>query len=567
MSKWLNIQQYKKISRFLGKKVLWLFTIGLGVGLAAYIIEVAFAYGLQSFLIGIGVMEKSVVHLPPFIPQGELAYILLFFLGIGSTRCLLQWLQLYLQGLTSEELRFLQRTRLLHWAFHSESVSSSQITILMNDRTNSTSALVQSLQIVIVQFTCGILLGFSLFYMSPGLTLVCALALSILLLPIRSFDKKISVSARGLTSEGEKINRQLLNSVKNLLLMHIYGTQKFEEEKAQSRNALVRSYHLIYYSNNAWKFALPQFVGLILICMIAFVAKSHLGMTPGKLLSYFYLFVRFLQTISAAAQAMSPVVQQWPQLGELARWWADHSYDGIRNPEKIVLENAEVLPPGPIGWRVRDVNFSYPNAPEAIFKDLNLMIEPGKCLAVTGPSGAGKSTLVQLLLGGAQPQQGNISLVFNNGQERALTVARQHLLKSVGYVGAESFLIEGTIYENLIYGLRHEPKPEQVREACKKAECQFIFEMPNGLEHYLTEQGQGLSAGQKQRVSLARALLRDPTVLILDEATANLDLDTEQKLVETLAQLKGEMTILAITHRQALLKIADEKLNLGTGHP
>ena len=137
------------------------------------------------------------------------------------------------------------------------------------------------------------------------------------------------------------------------------------------------------------------------------------------------------------------------------------------------------------------------------------------------------------------------------------------LLANIGYVGPESFLIEGTIRSNLIYGLEREPSPAEIECALALADCSFIATLPDGLEHPLTFLETGLSAGQKQRLSLARALLRNPRALILDEATSNLDLDTEKKLVETLQRLKGRVTLIVATHRTALLALADQHLNLG----
>ncbi len=136
------------------------------------------------------------------------------------------------------------------------------------------------------------------------------------------------------------------------------------------------------------------------------------------------------------------------------------------------------------------------------------------------------------------------------------------LMPLVGYVGAESFLIDGTVRENLLYGVHRTPGDAELADALRKAECGFIDDLPNRLEHRLTEQGAGLSSGQKQRLSLARAMLRRPGVLVLDEATANLDSATEEKLVDTLTELKGGMTIVAVTHRPALLRLADQVLTL-----
>lgn len=130
-------------------------------------------------------------------------------------------------------------------------------------------------------------------------------------------------------------------------------------------------------------------------------------------------------------------------------------------------------------------------------------------------------------------------------------------------MGAESFIVEGTIRDNLLYGLEHSPTSQEINSAIELAECSFIHELPKKLDHPLTENGQGLSAGQKQRIALARALLRRPKALILDEATANLDSETEARLIQTLQRLKKNHTILAVTHRPALVEVADRTLELG----
>jgi len=147
-----------------------------------------------------------------------------------------------------------------------------------------------------------------------------------------------------------------------------------------------------------------------------------------------------------------------------------------------------------------------------------------------------------------------------------MQVSRAKLLQTVGYVGPEPFLFDGTIRENLLYALSGRlPDDAQIFAAMDKAECGFVRELSLGLDHPLTEQGLGLSAGQKQRLGLARALLRDPKVLVLDEATANLDFETERRLVETLGDLKGRMTLLIVTHRPALRAIGDLCLELSAG--
>ena len=159
------------------------------------------------------------------------------------------------------------------------------------------------------------------------------------------------------------------------------------------------------------------------------------------------------------------------------------------------------------------------------------------------------------------PQEGSVKLTAGT-KLLPLSEIRKSLLPHVGYVGSESFLIAGTILENLTYGLETVPSEKDIQLALEKSGCDFISRLNTGLAHPITEQGQGLSAGQKQRLSFARALLRNPKVLILDEATANLDYETEKNLIKTLTQMKGSTTIIAVTHREALLVLADQTIKL-----
>jgi ABC-type bacteriocin/lantibiotic exporter with double-glycine peptidase domain len=191
-----------------------------------------------------------------------------------------------------------------------------------------------------------------------------------------------------------------------------------------------------------------------------------------------------------------------------------------------------------------------------------LEINPGSTLVIIGPSGAGKSTLLAILLGLETPNVGQVLAISSEGFPVPLADAREGLLNHVGYVGPDSFIIAGTIRDNLTYGTREKFEDAQIKAALVQADCQFVMDMPGGLNHALTEQGEGLSAGQKQRLSLARALLRQPKLLVLDEATANLDNATEQRLITTLKGLKGAMTIIAVTHREGLLEIADQIIQL-----
>ena len=560
------IPRHRQIIRFLGRRVTALLAVGVFIGLSLFVVEVAFAYGLQAFLVCLDIMPKTTVAMPAWLSGlrlDSLRSVLGYIFVVGLLRGLLNWAQIYSQGAAAEKFRHLCRFRLLRWAFQSESVSTYEVTSLFERRVSNATAVINAVQGLAVQLTSGVMIMGSLVWLSPRLSTAMAVAMGVLLLPLRVADRKILQASLGQDTAMVQTSRRLIKSIKNLLLIQIYMTQNIEERKAQSTLDDHYRHALRLHLMSGFKFALPQLAGVILICIITIIARHRGGMAPGLLVSYFYLVMRLLQVLSTVNIAFALVASYRPDTQYLYHWWQHSSHDGPSGGKAQGLELApRPADASPVGWRLDGVSFAYPEAEKPVMRDLSLRLEPGQTLAITGPSGSGKSTLLNIMLGGIKPSTGTVEAVLPGGATRPLQSYRSELLPIVGYVGPESFMVEGTILDNLTYGLQHEPGRAEIAEALGKAECAFVGELANGLDYPITEQGQGLSAGQKQRLALARALLRSPKVLILDEATSNLDNETEEKLVETLSKLKSEMTIIAATHRQALLRIADQRVSL-----
>ncbi|KAF2727815.1 hypothetical protein EJ04DRAFT_529126 [Polyplosphaeria fusca] len=202
----------------------------------------------------------------------------------------------------------------------------------------------------------------------------------------------------------------------------------------------------------------------------------------------------------------------------------------------------------------KHVSFSYPTRPAVyIFKDLNFRIEQGSNVAIVAPSGAGKSTVASLLLRFYIPTQGEITI---NGRDITKLNAKQ-LRRKIGYVGQEPVLFSGTIAENIAYGVPNATRAEIVA-AARKANCQFISDFPDGLETHVGARGTQLSGGQKQRIAIARALIKEPDILILDEATSALDAESETLVNQALGKLLQEKnTTISIAHRLSTIKRSD----------
>lgn len=219
------------------------------------------------------------------------------------------------------------------------------------------------------------------------------------------------------------------------------------------------------------------------------------------------------------------------------------------------------LLPGPCGIRFEQVSFSYDASAQPIMSNFSIDFKPGSCTAIMGETGSGKTTLIRLLLALVKPQEGKIIIYSGNGDgtTAAFTLSNLHRCNFV-YVPQGNTLLSGTLRENLLLG---NPKAtdEEMHHALRMACADFVEALPNGLDTCFSEQGGGLSEGQAQRISIARALLRPGSILLLDEATSALDAETERKVLENILQGQ-QRTVIFVTHRAAVVDYCDQVVNV-----
>ena len=195
---------------------------------------------------------------------------------------------------------------------------------------------------------------------------------------------------------------------------------------------------------------------------------------------------------------------------------------------------------------------------KSIFKDLNLNIKNKSVTGIIGGSGSGKSTLVNLLLGFLKPDKGCIKI--NNIDIKNFIFKWQ---SNIGYV-SQNILLDSTLKENIAFGINQEKiNIEQLNKVIKSTHLeQFVKNLDNGLNTKIGEKGSWISGGQIQRIAIARELYRNPSILILDEATTGLDEMTEEKILKKIIELKNEITIIIVSHNKNTLKICDQIINL-----
>ena len=241
---------------------------------------------------------------------------------------------------------------------------------------------------------------------------------------------------------------------------------------------------------------------------------------------------------------------------------SDHLYE-LMDRETLVKDpaTAKALPEllGPIEFR--DVSFAYKPS-EPVLDHINLRVEPGETVAIIGPNGCGKSTLMNLLPRFYDPVSGSVLLSGIDLRD----LRRRDLRDRIGIVTQETLLFDDTVFENIRYG-RSEASREEVYEAARRAHAhKFITEqLSDGYSSMVGPSGNRLSGGQRQRISLARAILRDPDILILDEATSQIDVESERLIHEVLEEFTRGRTALIITHRPSTLELADRIVVMESG--
>jgi ATP-binding cassette subfamily B protein len=209
---------------------------------------------------------------------------------------------------------------------------------------------------------------------------------------------------------------------------------------------------------------------------------------------------------------------------------------------------------------LENVSFGYEKH-HLVLHEVNLHIRPGEMIGLVGPSGSGKTTLINLICRFYDPTRGRILLDGRDLRE----VRMQDLRRHIGVVLQDNFLFPGTIRENIAYA-RPDATLEEIIEAAKAANAHdFIMRFPDGYDTWVGERGHRLSGGERQRIAIARAILRNPQILILDEATASVDTETERLIQEALERLVQNRTTIAIAHRLSTLRNADRIIVLERG--
>lgn len=362
---------------------------------------------------------------------------------------------------------------------------------------------------------------------------------------------------RAFDHQGELLS-VLQETVSGIRLVKAFGAEEYERRRFEERSGhylrdLVRT-EAIKQLASPLSEVLSAFVGLALMWIGAALVLNSGAMSPAQFLAFITIALRFISPVKSLAE--------FPTKAQVALAAADRFFEVLdATPEPLQDGRGRRLERFEGEIRFEDVWFEYePGRP--VLRELNIAVRRGEVVALVGPSGAGKSTLVDLLPRFMEPTRGRITLDGTDLGEFSLRSLRAHF----GIVSQETVIFHDTVRANIAYGDRRRWSDEEVRAAARAAHAdEFVRELPLGYDTPLGERGVRLSGGERQRVGLARAILRDPPILILDEATSALDSGSERFIQEALERLLRGRTVFVIAHRLSTVLGADRILVLDEG--
>lgn len=555
------MNELKKRILYCGKEIrVWVY-IAIATSMALSLFEALLGFLIQACFVVLKVVPQDSIH--PFFAPLVLnpSYCLAALAGCAVVRGIVQYYSIYSTNeicniFTTQKKKALFSALLQpeeHVLKHRFTPGKTQA--LANLYLNSAAVYVKSIINTLIGFLqAGILIAV-LARLSAGLLTTSLLGIFILAFFIRLVSKSLQKFNARLYNGDVKVSSLQTGILQNLVLMKLYRTERIELRQAggeidKVQSALDGQAKVISISQ-----ALPQIFGIFLFAGIVLTTLAFPGIIQGRhVMTFLYILLRLTVNLGTIGGNIGYIYsckdgfEEYYQNIDPA-----HEENASERTAEAEPENLKKAP----SLRIEKLSFNY-DGREKIIQDLSVNMQGGECILIYGPSGSGKSTLLSLLLGLIQPTEGKITWDEKNLTD---TATIQQLRNSVGYVGVESWIKEGSILENLCYGLHEHPSDARLTEALQKAHA-YDFVMAKGLQYRLGQQGNELSTGQKQRLSMARAFLRNPKVLVFDEATSHLDRKTEQNILGVLKSIKGEFTMIVSSHNPEFKPLADVTLDL-----
>ncbi|MCY8037070.1 ABC transporter ATP-binding protein [Bacillus paralicheniformis] len=406
--------------------------------------------------------------------------------------------------------------------------------------------------ILLVTFSLSVMFSYSV-----PLTLVTIASLPFLGAVVYRFDKKVHPAFRNIRKSFARLNTKVQENISGMNTVKSLSKEDFEIQNFTHSNDHFRNKNLNASFIMSKFFPLMEFIGNI--CLVALLSFGgwlvmQNSLKPGELVAFFSL-VNYLM---------------WPimNLGYVINLFSQAKASGERlleilDAKEEITDSGHAVKNGRLNGDVvfSDVSLQYTKENAEALHGVSFQAERGKTIGLIGATGSGKSSIIQLLSRFYEPTSGRITIDGKPLEHYSLKMLRSN----IGVVPQESFLFSSTIRSNISYG-NPDASMEEIIESAKRAQAHdFIMELPNQYDTMLGERGLGLSGGQKQRIAIARAICLNPGILILDDSTSAVDMETEHRIQLALREVMRDRTTFIIAHRISSLKHADEILVLDKG--
>lgn len=428
--------------------------------------------------------------------------------------------------------------------FSSRSVGS--IMTRINDGNKIRDAISTTVVSLILDIIMVVIGGIVLCFQNIKLFCLCLIPVIVYLGLVLLFKDKITKYTNEVMENNARVSSYLIESIEGIEVIKAHNaemdsTNKFREKFNCFLESLFKN-NFIICLQETFKGTTKSLFSVLTLWVGAYLCLSN-KISIGTLVIFNALLVYFIEPIERLVNSQYKIQDAMiaaNRLEEMLELDKEKSYSKDNNfslEGNIIFEN---------------VNFRY-GSRRLILENFSLEIKDREKVALVGPSGSGKTTIARLLMGFYEFEKGRIRINNNNLAECSIV----HLRNKIAYISQESYFFSGTIKENLVVGDEN-ILPEKIVAICKKVYIHdFIMKLPKGYDTYIAEKGSSLSGGQRQRLAIARALLKEPSILIMDEATSNLDTITEKAIEKTIEELTKNITTIIIAHRLSTVRGCD----------
>ena len=439
------------------------------------------------------------------------------------------------------------------WRWLAQQRAADHNAALLSNSSAAGVGLDQAIGLLSTGLTTLAMLGVSLLlsWQTTLLALACGLAL---LAAFAGFRRRSLRAGADIGAAQRGLHRHVDRGLAQLREAKIFGIEATHNAAFAAATGTIRASKLGYQRDTALAAALTQPGAALLIAGVAYAGLRFAALPLAELLPLLLVLGRTLPLVERAQQGWSQWLHTLPALAEIRGLTADalaHAEPAARAGEAPALDAAISL---------TGVTVQHVGREQAALHELTLTIPARTTLAITGPSGAGKSTLADLLAGLISPDAGTLAIDGTPIDP----AARSNWRSKVAYVQQDPALSHGSIRDNLRW-VKPGATEEELAAALRAASADFALCLPDGLDTVVGDAGLRLSGGERQRIALARALLRQPALLILDEATSALDTANEAAILGAVGRMHGQLTVVIIGHRPAMLEHADRVIELVDG--